>query len=280
MTKAQSTAGLGSYQSRHLAHVCPPAPRRLLRVTRPLACFASVVLLLALPASGSGTPSVKLKVKALPIPGFPGTGDVLGAGAEVESQVTISGSEYGGFPSPMTGLDVYAPAGVKLTTNGFATCAPAVLEADGPEGCPQRSRAGPPGTGLGAVAFGGDTVPEKVTIQEFFAPGGGLTFYVEGRTPASFQILEKSQWTTASAPFGPELEVEVPLVQTVPGANDASVLSFRVKVGTAYRKGGRIVSYITSPKRCPKGGFPVKMQMKFLSGESVTASDTVPCPRR
>jgi hypothetical protein len=235
---------------------------------------------LSVSASASARPAVTLKVKAIPIPGFPGTGDILGAGTEVESDVTIKGTEYGGFPSPMTGLRVYAPAGIKITTRGFATCAPAVLEATGPAGCPGRSRAGPAGVGLGVVSFGGEVVPEQVSIQEFFAPGGGLTFYVEGSTPASFQILEKSQWVMASPPFGPELDVEVPLVETVPGANDASVLSFKVKVGAAYRKGKRTVSYITSPKRCPRSGFPVKMEMKFLSGEIVTVSDVVPCPRR
>lgn len=230
-------------------------------------------------ATASATPVVTLKVSAIPIPGFPGTGDILGAGAEVESQVTISGSEYGGYPSPMTGLDIYAPAGVKLTTNGFATCAPSVLEAKGPTGCPKTSSAGPPGVGLGVVVFGGETVPEEVSIRDFFAPGGSLSFYVEGDTPASFEILERAHWVTASRPFGHELEVEVPLVETVPGANDASVLSFKVRVGAAYKKGKRTVSYITSPKRCPRGGFPVKMEVKFLSGETVTATSTVPCPR-
>jgi hypothetical protein len=236
--------------------------------------------LLGIPAVGSARPTVTLKVRAIPIPGFPGTGDVLGAGTAVESQVTIGGTEYGGFPSPMTGLNVFAPAGIKLTPAGFATCAASVLEAVGPSGCPRKSRAGPAGVGLGVVAFGGDTVPEEVSIQEFFAPGGSLNFYVEGDTPASFQILEKSHWVVAGKPFGPELEIEVPLVETVPGANDASVLSFKVKVGAAYRKGKKTVSYITSPKRCPKGGFPVKMELKFLSGETVTVDDTVPCPKR
>ena len=230
-------------------------------------------------AIASAKPVVTLKVSAIPIPGFPGTGDILDAGAEVESQVTISGSEYGGFPSPMTGLNVYAPAGVKLTTTGFATCAPSVLEDRGPIGCPKTSRAGPPGVGLGVVVFGGETVPEKVSIQEFFAPGGALSFYVEGNTPASFQILEKAHWVTAGEPFGQELEVEVPLVETVPGANDASVLSFKVSVGAAYKQGKKTVSYITSPKKCPKDGFPVKMEIKFLSGETVTATYTMPCPR-
>ena len=110
-----------------------------------------------------------------------------------------------------------------------------MLEASGAAGCPDDSRAGPTGEGLGVVSFGGERVNEKVSIQDFFAPGGGLTFYVEGRTPTSFQVLEKAAWMTAAAPYGPELVIEVPLVETVPGADDASILSFRVKLGAAYK---------------------------------------------
>lgn len=245
----------------------------------PTALVMSLVsLALVLAGSASAAPRVTFKVKAIPIPGFRGTGAILGAGSEVEVQVTIGGTEYGGFPSPLTGISIYAPKGVKLTPAGFATCAPSALEASGAAGCPKKSRAGPPGVGLGVVTFGGERVPEEVSIQGFFAPAGGLTFYVEGNTPTSFQILELAHWVMAGAPFGPELIVEVPLIETVPGADDASVISFTVKVGAAYRRGGRMVSYITEPKKCPRGGFPTKAELKFLSGESVTVTDTVPCP--
>jgi hypothetical protein len=228
-----------------------------------------------------GIPTVTFKAKALPIPGFPGTGNILGAGTEVETQVTIGGSEYAGFPSPMTGLNVYAPAGAKVTAQGFATCSPSVLKANGADACPKNSRAGPPGVGLGVVAFGGEEVPETVSIESFFAPGSGPTFFVEGRTPAFFQVLEKSHWVMASAPFGPELIIEVPLIETVPGGNDASVTGFKVKVGAAYKKGKKTVSYLTTPKTCPEpmGGFPIKLELKFLSGATVTATDVVPCPK-
>ena len=56
----------------------------------------------------------------------------------------------------------------------------------------------------------------------------------------------------ASAPYGPEMTVELPLVETVPGADDASILSFKVKVGAAYKRDGKTVSYITLPRRAPK----------------------------
>ncbi|MGH2904793.1 MAG: hypothetical protein ACRDK7_14605, partial [Solirubrobacteraceae bacterium] len=207
--------------------------------------YGLILWALVCAGTASAAPTATLKVKVLPIPGFHGTGNILGAGSEVGMQVTISGSEYGGFPSPLTGIDVYTPAGVRIDPAGFATCAPSVLEAKGPAGCPKRSNAGPPGVGFGVVAFGGEQVPEQVSIRDFFTPTGNLTFYVEGNSPTSFQILEKSHWVAAAAPFGQELIVEVPLIETVPGADDASVTSFDVKVGAAFRRHGKIVSYIT-----------------------------------
>jgi hypothetical protein len=244
-------------------------------------CLTLLLIAMLVSASAAvAAPTATLKVKALPIPGFPGTGNILNAGMEVETQVTISGTEYDGFPSPLTGLNVYAPSGIKITTKGFATCATTVLEQIGPTGCPAHSSAGPPGIGFGVVAFGGDEVPETVSIKSFFTPASGPTFYVEGSTPASFQILEPSHWTTATAPFGDELVIAIPLVETDPGGNDASVTGFKVKIGAAYKKGRKTVSYITTPKKCPKAGFPIKMEMKFLSGETTTVDDTVPCPKK
>jgi hypothetical protein len=245
-----------------------------------LSVLAQLVLFVTLVSTAAAAPTATLKAKAIPIPGFRGTGNVLGGGAEVELKVTISGTEYGGFPSPLTGLDVYAPAGLKVTPLGFPTCMPSILEVSGPGACPKRSSAGPQGVGLGVVSFGGERVPEEVSIQPFFAPDGGLTFYVKGSTPSSFEVLEPGHWILAAAPFGPEMVVVVPLIETAPGADDASVTSFDVKVGAAYRRHGRTVSYLTQPRRCPSGGFPTKLELRFLSGETTTVAESLPCPKR
>ena len=133
---------------------------------------------------------------------------------------------------------------------------------------------------LGVVSFGGTRVEEKATIKSFFAPGGGLAFYTEGTSPAQLEVLATGNFSTAPLPFGPKLTVPVPLVETVPGAPYASVLSIKGKVGAAVKKGKKLISYGTVPKKCPRGGFPAKTELKFLSGETSTASIKVPCPRK
>ena len=218
-------------------------------------CLALLILgglgpaaLASLVPVAAAAPAVTFKATAIPIPGFPGTGNILGAGTDVEFQSTITGTEYGGFPSPLVLLTIDSPAGTKVDSGGFATCAQTVLETDGPQGCPKKSSAGPVGEGLGIVSFGNEQVREKVSIQGFFAPGNALLFFVDGTTPTSLEIIEKAHVVSGSPPFGPEAIVELPLVETVPGAFDASILSFKVTIGAAYKRGKKTVSYVTLTK--------------------------------
>jgi hypothetical protein len=91
------------------------------RISAYLAVLGFAVL--GLSTTASAAPTVTLKAKAVPIPGFPHTGNILGAGAAVQAEYRISGTEYGGHPAPLTGVTFYLPSGVKLHTQGFPTCA-------------------------------------------------------------------------------------------------------------------------------------------------------------
>jgi hypothetical protein len=264
---------------------------RKTHVLRAVLVSSVLGLLAGLPAVACASPVVTLKAKAVPIPvnlsnphsaTYPGTGAILGAPVALEAELTIDGSEYGGSPSPLTGVKFYIPAGVKIHTQGFATCSEATLMQQGAGGCPKRSLAGALGEARGVVSFGGTRVQEKVTLQGFFAPGGGLFFYVVGDTPASIELISKGSLSNdASPPFGFVFTGEVPLVESVPGALDASVEYIEVKVGAAFKQGKKLVSYATAPSTCPKSRyFPVKVELTFLSGETAPAETRIPCPKQ
>lgn len=236
------------------------------------------------PAVASATPVVTFKARAVPIPGFRGTGNILGAGAALQVQYTIKGSEYGGFPPPLVGIDFYTPAGTKIDTRGFAVCQPSALQNMGPVACPRRSRVTLSGTALGVVSFGSERVEERAKISAFFAPGGALQFYTEGSSPVSLEFLSPSRVTRAPAPYAQKFVTSVPLIETVPGAPDASALSIEVKIGAAVRQGKRVSYYGRMPKRCPRGGFLVKSELLFaglggLAPQTVPVSYRAPCPR-
>ena len=248
------------------------------------------VALFALAGTAVAAPTVTMSAKAVPIPGFPGTGNFYGKGAAVKAEINISGTEYGGFPPPLIGVNFFLPKGTKLHTSGFPTCPVSALEVSGagPSACPKGSAAGPQGHGLGAVAFGKEVVPEEVTIESFYAPGGGLEFFPSGHSPVSLEILSKGHYTNLSGGggFGPELVTEIPLVETVPGAQDASVQKIVVQAGSAYKSHGKTIYYGTVPKKgqCPKGGFNIKAEFMFaglggLTPVTVPVSVKSPCPK-
>jgi hypothetical protein len=246
-------------------------------------CLALLGLaVLSLTGVASAAPTVSLVAKAVPIPGFPGTGNILGAGAAVEAKYTIKGTEStGGVPSQITHVNFFLPAGAKINQAGFVTCTPATLENIGPSGCPKKSQASPVGSAGVVDPIGGELVKENATLQAFFAPGGGLEFYANAASPISAQLLvAKGHFINAAPPYGMELSTDVELVQSVPGAPPVSTESINIKVGAAYKKGKKTISYGTLPKKCPKGGFPVKSEITFATGETSTSAYKAPCPKK
>ena len=261
---------------------------------------------LGVPALASAEPTAQIssfKAKAVPIPKpgggtWPHTGNILGAGAAVEAQYTITGSGYGvttqnpagGIP-PISQVNFYLPAGAKINANGFGTCTAATLRNVGPTGCKPSSIASPVGNALGEVTFGTERVPEEAELRAFFAPGGGLNFYVAGHSPVSLEIVSSGRYVNSGKPpYGLELITEVPAIATVPGAPLASTKTINVKVGAAIKKGNKLLSYITLPKKCPRGGFPVKTEIIFggsfggerefgIPAQTATATYKAPCPK-
>jgi len=242
------------------------------------------LVVLGLPAVASARPEVKLAAKAVPIKGFPHTGNIYGAGAAVEAHFTIHGSEgIGGVPSPLTHVNFYLPYGSKINSKGFVTCRPATLENIGPKGCPKKSQASPLGSARVAQKIGSETVREIATVQAFFAPGGGLQFYTNAEAPISAQLIAGTgRYITAKKPYGPELVSEVRLITTLPEAPPVSTESINLVVGAAYKSGKKTVYYGTVPRKgqCPKRGFPIKAELTFQTGETVTVKATSPCPRK
>jgi hypothetical protein len=239
-------------------------------------------------APASAAPTVGFKAEVVPIPGFPHTGNILGAGADVSLEITVEGSEYFGSPPPIIGFNFYVPKGVVLNQSGFPTCPEDVLVDDGPGACPKGSSLGPVGTVLGFVTFGGERVEESAELFSFFRPGGGVEYLADGHTPAVIEIVSTGHYTHLSGidGYGFELEEEIPLVASVPGAPYASVKTVSGTFGAAIRTHGKTIYYARVPKTCPQGGFPVKIEAIFAENgepskpEAVSLLYKLPCPRR
>jgi len=267
-----------------------------------MALLGSALLVLPAQASAEEIPAPTLTVKAaaVPIPGFPGTGNFYGKGADVEATAEISGSGYGATPQnpsgsvpPVSAVNVYLPKGVKLHPSGFGACSEATLQNIGPSGCPKSSVASPIGSVLGEVTFGSERVPEEASLQGFFGPAGSILFYAQGTTPVALEVVSVGHFVRSSGKYSWELKTLVPPVATVPGAPLASVSKIHIKTGAAYRKHGKVIPYGTVPKKgeCPKGGFYGKTEVTFggtyggarefgIPAKTVTNVIRVPCPKR
>lgn len=256
---------------------------------------------LGLPAMASAAPKVTLKARAVPIPkhlnkkhspNWPHTGNILGAPAAVEATFTIKGTEYNGFPAPLRKVVVYLPKGAKLHPQGFPTCNQAYLENKEPERCKSNTLASPPGEVRGEVQFGEEEpVKETVKVQGYFLPKKGIGFWIEGTKPVLIEEAALGKIEKAGGKFSLKEDVTAPLIVPVPGSHAASSEYIKVKVGAAFKKGKKLISYGTMPKKCPRGGFPVKAELTFgvqegeegAAGSSptttVTETTKAPCPK-
>jgi hypothetical protein len=215
--------------------------------------------------------------------------DRLGVPTNVFGSATI-GSTNLPVPSPLSHVNVYGPAGVTLNLEGTGTCTAAALENVGPAACPADSKAGF-GGGEGAYEIAKEIIHENYTLDFFLGdnrPGHvTLLIYLNGSTPVSIQLVFTATVLQGPKPYGLGFSLNVPPIKTLPEASDASAISSFLTLGAnnvAYYKkvhGKRKLFHvkgIVTPKRCPRGGWPVATQFSFEDGSTVMATSKIPCP--
>jgi hypothetical protein len=198
----------------------------------------------------------------------------------------------GAAPPPLTALDLRMPAGMNYTTTtlGLSICQPAVLLAKGLAGCPPNSRLGY-GSALVEVPFGvgaGHEIPELQAVAGPSRAGNLVVlFYANGLYPVSAQLTFEGEVLPDTGRFGSQLQTNVPLVTSVPGGPDVSIVNVQSTIGPAHltyykHLHGRRVPFhprgVAVPEHCPRGGFPFAADFSFQDGSHTTASTTVPCP--
>jgi hypothetical protein len=217
--------------------------------------------------------------------------DRLGAPTTITFGFHLATTE-GAAPPPLTSLDLQMPAGVSYTTTtlGLAICQPAALVAKGLAGCSPNSRLGY-GSAYVEVPFGtgvGHEIPEIQALSGP-SPNGNLVvlFYANGLYPVAAQLAFSGEILPDTGRFGSQLQTSVPLVASVPGGPDVSIVSVTSTIGpshlTYYKHvHGRLVPFrprgVSVPERCPRGGFPFVAEFTFQDGSHTSATTTVPCP--
>jgi hypothetical protein len=200
----------------------------------------------------------------------------------------------GTAPPPLSSLKLQMPAGLDYTatTLGLAICKPSTLLARGLSGCSPNSRLGY-GNAVVEVPFGTGSGHEIPEIQAVAGPSphGNLVvlFYANGVAPVDAQLAFSGEVLPDTGRFGSKLVAEIPVVKSVPGGPDVSIVSVQTTIGPSHllyykRVHGRRVAYhprgLSVPSHCPTGGFPFVAEFAFQDGSRTSASTAVPCPPR
>jgi hypothetical protein len=222
----------------------------------------------------------------------------LGAPTTISIGFRISSIPVGDS-MPLTGVGMFLPDEMGLATSGLGleNCVRSRLEESGPEGCPADALMGR-GTATAEIPIGGEAVVESAQVEVFSSPVKdgrlALMVYANARTPVSAQIVFPAMIAPAPAPYGEEIDTNVPLVPTLPGAPDVAVTRFQMTLGTLESGPDRFIYYrsvrarrvaysprgLILPPVCPRGGFPFMARFIFQDDSSAVARTTVPCPRQ
>jgi hypothetical protein len=244
-------------------------------VSRTLILAAAVTFYLAFPAGGRAAQTASMTAKLRP--------EKLGAPTTLSLGFQLGGD---GLPPPLTAVDFHYPANLGLLTSGLglASCDPVELEEHGPSRCPANSLMGH-GSALVKVPVGSEVLAETAQITLVAGPSkdGSVRILISatGLSPVAAGFVMPTLLLAG------RLHITVPLVPSLPGAPDLSVVRIQTTLGgnlTYYRRAhGKMVAYhpkgIGLPTRCPRGGFKFAATFAFLDRTTAAAHTTVACPK-
>jgi hypothetical protein len=244
-------------------------------------CAACVLAFAA--ASALAVPRVTLHARFNP--------ERLGQSTTVNLRIQIApGAEP--IPPPLVHAQVLYPAGLdpQLSGLGIDACTAATIETAGIDACPVDSIMGE-GHAIAEFLIAHHIVREvaAMTAVRTNEQEGHLTMlmYLYDETAVSAQLILTGRVLPADGPFAGDLNIDVPLVQSLPGTPDVSVAEIQLGLGPetltySERIAGKVVHYIPEgidlPKRCPRGGFPFAVTLGFADGSHASATRKVPCP--
>jgi hypothetical protein len=260
-------------------------PRTLLSAATS-ALVAAIAGTGCLPACAAAEQSIKLSAALTP--------DRLGHRTSLKIGFAIA-APAGQVPSPVTQVNVQYPSnvGVALSGLGVETCTTAILQAQGPSGCPVDSVMGL-GTAEGEIQIGPEIIQASAVITILRAQDQeghvAMLFNVFAATPVQTEFVIPGVLLPGPAPYGGHIHLNVPLVPSLPEAPDVAAIKIAATIGPedgvkyTERVHGRTIHYtpkgIPLPHKCPRGGFPFAATFGFQDGSTASAQTHVPCPRR
>jgi hypothetical protein len=161
-------------------------------------------------------------------------------------------------PSPTNGIGITVAEGITRDPGNFPTCDPAVLETQGPSGCPAASE-----IGSGTARFNAEPVIAAVNaeVRAFNGPNGEPSLYIVPEIGPPIVVAGVSG--TSSSEFG----WIFPPIPTLPDQPNASL----TRMTLAFEEGYFAI------QSCQQDAFAWSFFFFYEDGENLTVGASVPC---
>lgn len=193
---------------------------------------------------------------------------------------TATGTTDNSKPSPSRRAQLLLPRGMRLNPGRFPTCQQATVESNQVGNCPRRSVVGSGTATIDARPVVGDPVPATVTVVNC-NPTDAPRLCVHLKPETGQPVTMVATIRSAVAPFGRLLDLEIPVLDTVPGSPPATLTQLQMRIrGTnrrRVRRRTRTYRFVEAPTSCPRTGWPFQGTFAYEDGTSLTASDSVAC---
>jgi hypothetical protein len=176
-----------------------------------------------------------------------------------------------------THIAFFMPKGMSFPYKSFPSCK-IPLSAIVPAKC-RPAKVGPGRALSDARVQDLHSVPATLNLYNGGAPGI-LYFPAIVTQPASVNVYIKGTLKHASSPYGFKLDVPLILPTLLPGVEKPFVNSFTIgPVGKTIKKHGKTISFLNTPPKCPKGGWPFQIVTTYSNTDVSTAKATVHCKK-
>lgn len=232
--------------------------------------LVGVVAVTAVAIAGEAGPSPSGQTQGLEASHSPNKASKKKKKVGTKAKITLNLKKQDGTqPSPTVDAVVTLPKGMGLNYTKFVACDKAKLEANGPSGCPSKSK-----IGSGKLTAGAEPVIPSVqgTVTAFNGKNKTYLLYVVPEISSPLVIPGKLKGKSV-------LDFDVPLVPTLPGQPNATLTFFEVTTGGKAKKGKKKFNYLENPTKCPSGGWLWKIAFKYENGESLTPEDSATCKK-
>jgi hypothetical protein len=169
------------------------------------------------------------------------------------------------LPATQT-ITLFLPGGVRVAGATMPQCNPAVLERDGPRGCPK-------GSLVGSGSATGWTLGQlwPITLQLYNGPGGNLLSYITASSPVKIEtVVEGTVTRPSGGAYGEEIANTIPqgLLEPLPG-DQAQTVNLHVHVTGSS-------GWLRSTN-CAPHALSVDFRFAYTNGQTISVGGNLSC---